>query len=332
MLSRKHFYHRITRKLVVAFGTLFNNIQLYRYNKAGTVEIERIVVPLSYASKEKFYARITQDPNLNKEIQVTLPRMSFEMTSISYDPLRKTSLFNNLYSPSNNISGVKQTPYNFTFSLSIYVRNTEDGTQIIEQILPYFSPDYTLKVNLTGLDGLNVDVPIILDSVAYNDNYTGVADDLRVLTWDLTFTVKGYLYGAIDDNINIIRQSTANLFNELSTTNNDKILTLTSGIGINYKVGELVYEGRSPLAANGSAFVSAWSNVSNEMVVTQVNGIFKSGYRLFGAVSNAAYTISTTGDSSLKVVNIDVTPTPNTANVNSAYGFDVDIDEYPNIV
>jgi hypothetical protein len=331
MLSRQHFYHRVTRKIVVAFGTIFNNLQLYRYNKAGTVELERIVVPLSYASKEKFYARITQDPNLNKEIQITLPRMSFEMTGINYDPLRKTSIFNTLYSQSNNISGVKQTPYNFTFTLSVYVRNTEDGTQIIEQILPYFSPDYTLTVNLTSLSGLKVDVPITLDSITYNDNYTGVADDLRVLTWDLTFTARAFLYGAINSDIKIIRQSTANIFNELGTTNNDKILSLNSGNGLNYKIGELVYEGKSPLSANGSGFITAWSNVSNEMTVTQINGIFKPGFRLFGAVTNSAYTIINTGDNSLKVVNINVTPDPSTANIDSAYGFDIDINEYPDI-
>ena len=140
MLSRTHFYHRITRKLVVAFGTMFNNLQLFRYDKSGNVEIERITVPLSYASKEKFYSRITQDPTLNKEVEITLPRMSFEMTGITYDPLRKVSLINSLYSPSNNFSAVKQTPYNFSFVLSIYTRNTEDGTQLVEQILPYFAP------------------------------------------------------------------------------------------------------------------------------------------------------------------------------------------------
>lgn len=332
MLSRQHFYHRITRKLVVAFGTMFNNLQLYRYDKTGSIELERIVVPLSYAAKEKFYARITQDPALNKEVQITLPRMSFEMTSIGYDPLRKTSIFNSLVSPQNNISDVKQVPYNFTFILSIYVRNTEDGTQIIEQILPYFSPDYTLTVDLVGLNNLKVDVPLILDSITYNPDYTGAADELRVLTWDLTFTAKGFLYGPIDTNKDIIRQSTANIFNQLTTANRDKLLGMSSGNGFNYQTGELVYEGRGVLSANGTGFVAGWSNVTNELILTNTRGELRTGYRLFGALSNAAYTISTLGETNLKLVNIDVTPTPNTAGPNTAYGFDVSTSEYPNIV
>lgn len=330
MLSRQHFYHRITRKLVVAFGTLFNNIQLFRYNKAGTVEIERIVVPLTYASKEKFYSRITQDPDLNKEVQITLPRMSFEMTSINYDPLRKTSLFNTLYSATNNISNIKQTPYNFTFNVSIYVRNTEDGTQIIEQILPYFSPDYTLTVDLTGL-GLKVDIPVILDSVSYNDDYTGGPDNLRVLTWDLTFTAKAFLYGATESNTKVIRQATANIYNSLESASSDKYILLGSGSG-NYQGGELVYEGRSALNSNGSGFVSYWDNVGKQLIVTRTYGTFTANNKLVGALSNAVYLISSSSNPDIKLVNIDATPKPNTANADTAFGFDVDIDEFPNIV
>ena len=329
MLSRQHFYHRITRKLVVAFGTMFNNLQLFRYNKAGTVEIERIVVPLTYASKEKFYSRITQDPNLNKEVQLTLPRMSFEMTSINYDPLRRTSLFNNLYSASNGVSNVKQTPYNFTFSVSVYVRNTEDGTQIIEQILPYFSPDYTLTVDLTGL-GMKVDIPIILDSINYNNEYEGSPDSLRVITWDLTFTAKAYLYGVVESNTKIIRQATANIYNSLGTATSDKYILLGAGSG-NYQGGELVYEGKDALKANASGFVESWDNVGKQLLVTKTYGTFTANNKLVGALSNAVYTISTSSDSNLKIVNIDVTPKPNTANADNAYGFDVDIDEFPNI-
>jgi hypothetical protein len=331
MLSKTHFYHRITRKLVVGFGTLFNNIQLYRYNKAGNVEIERIVVPLSYTSKEKFYTRITQDSNLNKEVQITLPRMSFEMTSINYDPLRKTSIFNNLYSESNNFSAVKQTPYNFTFTLSVYARNTEDGTQIIEQILPYFSPDYTLTVDLNDLNGLNVDVPVILDSINYTQDYQGSSDTTRVLVWDLTFTVKAYLYGPTQSNTKVIRTATANIFNSFGTTSSDRYIQVNNGNNLNYKIGELVYVGRDPMTATASAFVMNWSNTANNMMVTRSFGEFKANTKLVGAVSNAVYTIVDSSDKNLQLVNIDVTPIPSTANANNAFGFDINIEEYPNI-
>ena len=110
MLSNQHFYHRIIRRLVIAFGSLFNNIKLYRYTKDGSIEIERITVPLSYATKEKFYTRITQDPTLGKELAITLPRMSFELSSIAYDPIRKMSSFNNLISPGASGTTLSTTP------------------------------------------------------------------------------------------------------------------------------------------------------------------------------------------------------------------------------
>ena len=148
MLSSRHFYHRTTRKLVVAFGTMFNNLKLYRYTKDGDTEIERVTVPLTYANKEKYYTRITQDPNLAKQTLIDLPRMAFEMVSITYDPLRKISNYNELFSPGqdgNKITTVRAAPYNFAFDLNIYVRNVEDGSQLIEQILPYFTPVYIIR-------------------------------------------------------------------------------------------------------------------------------------------------------------------------------------------
>ena len=122
MLSSRHFYHRTTRKLVVAFGTMFNNLKLYRYTKDGDTEIERVTVPLTYANKEKYYTRITQDPNLAKQTLIDLPRMAFEMVSITYDPLRKISNYNELFSPGqdgNKITTVRAAPYNFAFDLNI---------------------------------------------------------------------------------------------------------------------------------------------------------------------------------------------------------------------
>ena len=123
MLSGQHFYHRITRKMVVAFGSMFNNLKLYRYNLSGTTELERIIVPLNYISKEKFYQRITQDPNLDRRVQLTLPRMSFELTDIAYDTTRKLSPFINQYGALNDtaIKTATLAPYNFNFALYIRV-------------------------------------------------------------------------------------------------------------------------------------------------------------------------------------------------------------------
>lgn len=332
MLSNTHFYHRVTRKMVVAFGTLFNNIRMVRYNKAGTQEIERITVPLQYAQKEKFYQRITQDPELTKEVQMTLPRMSFELDAITYDPLRKRSLFVESYSAntSTSVKVIRTTPYNFDFTLSIYVRNTEDGTQIVEQILPYFNPDYNLTLDIIGLSDQKVDVPFILNNIAYEVDDIGSGDTTRILIWNLTFTAKGYMYGPITSK-NIIRKVTANTFNALVSAE-DRVVTFanTGGQGT-FKLGELVYEGRELSSANATAFVEAWDPNTFRLIVTDVNGILKTGKFLTGAVSNASYNIASFSVDDLQLSKIQVTPDPNSANSNTAFGFDTLVQEFPGI-
>lgn len=334
MLSNVHFYHRITRKLVVAFGNMFNNIKLVRYNNAGTIEIERITVPLSYSTKEKFYTRITQDPSLAKEVQISLPRMYFEMTSITYDPLRKLTSFNKKFAPNNNtvLKSVSETPYNFEFNLGIYVRNTEDGTQIVEQILPYFNPDYTVTIDLVDSNPLKVDIPIILNSVNYdvsNDIGSGSQDDTRMLIWTLNFTAKGYMYGPIQD-ARIIRKVQANTYYD-STMTGEKRIIVSSGTG-NYKVGEIVYEGRSLHAANATAYVSKWESLSNTVSLIDSSGAFEMGRDLVGEVSGARYTMTSKQNGPLQLTNLTVTPRPPTANIDEDFGFTETLEEYPNIV
>ena len=332
MLSNIHFYHRITRKMVVSFGTMFNNIRLVRYNKAGTQEIERINVPLQYAQKEKFYQRITQDPELTKEVQITLPRMSFELTGITYDPLRKRSLFVENYtegSTDTSVRSVKTTPYNFEFQLNIYVRNTEDGTQIIEQILPYFNPDYNLTIDIIGLKDQKVDVPFILQNISYQVDDTGSGETTRVLIWTLTFTAKGYMFGPILSR-EIIRKATANTYNSAFGLENRKSMVMINGVGT-YKAGELVYEGSTLSSANATAFVDSWSPDSNTLIVSDISGILRENRRLIGAITNTSYTIDTFTTIESQLSKIVITPNPSTANSNTAFGFDEFIQEFPNI-
>lgn len=332
MLSGQHFYHRITRKMVVAFGSMFNNLKLFRYNLAGTTELERIVVPLNYITKEKFYQRITQDPNLDQRVQLTLPRMSFELTDIAYDTTRKLSPYINQFGALNDtqIRSSTLTPYNFNFALYIYVRNTEDGTQIIEQILPYFNPDYTMTLDLVGV-GNPVDVPLILQGVNYSAGGSdGPPQDLRMLQWNLSFTMKGYLYGPTS-NVKVIRKVTANTYEYNSGGLEAKSFTVNTGSG-DFKIGEAVYQGRSLDSASVRGFVSSWSNTSNTLIVNDVTGAFKQGTTLKGAVSNTAYNLyayASTTDYQLNRITIQ--PDPLASNANTAFGFDVDIDRAPNI-
>lgn len=333
MLSNQHFYHRIIRRLVVGFGSLFNNIKLYRYTKDGSIEIERITVPLSYATKEKFYARITQDPTLGKELAITLPRMSFELSSITYDPLRKTSAFNRNFAPGATNDVLKSTPYapyNFTFDLYLYVRNTEDGTQIIEQILPYFSPDYTLTADLSTLVDIKTDVPVILNSINYDQNAIGESDQVRTLVWNLNFTVKAWMYGPVSANSKLIRKVTANTYDSTALETGERKVNLGSGSG-EYKIGELVYEGRTIYAANASGFVKAWDNVANQVIVTDITGSLLANTTLKGAVTNTAYIINTLDLNDNQLVYLSVTPDPLNANANDDFGFTESYQEYPYI-
>ena len=332
MLSKQHFYHRVVRKMVVSFGTMFNDITLKRYNKAETQEIERINVPLMYSQKEKFYQRITQDPELTKETAITLPRMGFELTVITYDPTRKRSLFVDSFSAgdANNVKSIRTTPYNFDFSLSIYVRNVEDGTQIIEQILPYFNPDYTMKIDFLGLADQKTDIPFILQSVQQDVEDIGSADPTRIIIWTLTFTAKGYMFGPII-NRDVIRKSTANTFNSFFDLENFRSISVTNGQGT-YLVGELIYEGRTLSAANVTATVKSWSPDTNTLVVNAVSGILKTGRYITGVDSNAAYNIVSFSTNDFQLNNITVNPNPNTANANTAFGYDTQIEEFPNIV
>ena len=226
MLNGKHFYHKTIRKSIIAFGDIFNDITMIKYDNGTTTENSRIKVPLTYAGKENFLTRLLTKPNLENETQITLPRMSFELIHINYDPTRKLNIFNSAYSriDANTYKKVgAPVPYNLTIELHLYVRNVEDGTQIIEQILPYFTPDYTLT--MTFVDGVNEttrDVPITLESVDYMPSYEGEAIDTpRILLWTLSFTMRTYFYGPIDGSgaSKIIRKVTANTYYNGATAN-----------------------------------------------------------------------------------------------------------------
>jgi hypothetical protein len=208
MLGNAHFYNRTIRKVVVAFGTLFNDIQVIRFTKNGTPQL-KMLVPLSYGAKEKYITRITSDPTLTKSVNTVVPRMSFNLDGMTYDVSRKkqTTLQNFSYTQTNGVSSqYAPVPYNFDFSMSIYVRHTEDGTQILEQILPFFTPDFTVTVNF--IDGMcqKYDMPVILNSVTNNTDYEGDMMTTRLITWDLQFTTKGYIWPIIKTDRGLIGQ------------------------------------------------------------------------------------------------------------------------------
>lgn len=323
-------YNRIIRKLTVAFGDLFNNITLVRYNQDLT-EQERFLVPIAYASKEMYVMRLQGDPDLDKKVRMTIPAMSYILNGITYDSSRKlnTNHRNFATAPSGGVIGqYNPVPYDFDFSLFLYVRNIEDGNQIIERILPFFTPDYTIKLNLIPEMGIIKEVPIILKTVDYNVQDEGDRDsETRVVIWTLNFTVHGYVFGATSP-VNIIRNSITNILSGNSENDNVAFNMNATGVGT-YTDGEIVYQGYSLQTASATAKVLYYSN--NTLHVTEIQGNFVSSMPIYGAQSNAKYTFTSYAVVPLQLVKVDIVPNPANTSPNSAYTYTTTITEFPNI-
>ncbi len=197
------WYFSTIRKYVILFGTLFNDIHITRTNATGDTT-HLLKVPLSYAPKEKMLTRFENDPNIDRETAVLLPRMSFEMASVTYDSSRKLNTLGKVVVKDTNSNKLKYqynpVPYNFDFTLYVYVKNAEDATKIIEQILPFFTPEWTSTVNLIPEMNVTMDIPVTLNNISIEDTYEGDFKNRRALIWTLNFTLKGYIYGPVKKN------------------------------------------------------------------------------------------------------------------------------------
>jgi len=193
-----YYYHEIIRKTIISFGTLFNDINIRHDGSDGTTFSE-LKVPLAYGPSQKFLARLEQQADLNKPVAITLPRMSFEMTSIQYDSSRKLGVTQTFKaSDGTNLKKVfMPVPYNIGFELNILAKLNDDALQIIEQILPYFQPSFNLTLDLVSSIGEKRDVPIVLDSMNFQDDYEGDFSTRRALIYTLGFTAKTYLFGPV---------------------------------------------------------------------------------------------------------------------------------------
>tara|TARA_R110000796_G_scaffold249115_1_gene376570 strand:- start:5016 stop:5813 length:798 start_codon:yes stop_codon:yes gene_type:complete len=227
----QHFYNQSTRRYVAVFGTLFNDIQIGRKNNAG-VELKRMTVPINYAPMQKLLARLDQDPNLDAPA-MTLPRMSFEITGMTYNPQRKLpSLTRQSKSISDNDSQLTTlytpAPYDLDFQLNIMTKYTEDGTKILEQILPYFKPDVTVSVKMIDSMDFYVDIPVVLNSVSTEDTYENDFQSRRVLTWTLNFSMKAFYFGPTA-NKRLIKFSDANIFTNTTATTAEENINVRPG-------------------------------------------------------------------------------------------------------
>ena len=214
-----YFYHEILRKTVISFGTVFNDIHVRHQDNTGK-DLNDIKVPVSYGPRQKFLARIQQQADLNKATQITLPRISFEMNSITYDPSRKSGItqtfkaqdgdkFKKVFMP---------VPYNIGFELNVLTKTQDDALQILEQILPFFQPGFTLTIDLVKQIGERRDVPLVLQDISFTDDYEGDFDTRIALIYTLNFTAKTYMFGPIADSTDgLIRKVQVDYYSDTNT-------------------------------------------------------------------------------------------------------------------
>jgi len=264
------FYFGSIRKYVALFGTLFNDITIDRVDPTTGNTTSTLAVPLSYGPRDRYLARIREDPDLLRQINQILPRMSFEIKNIEYDSDRKlntvgrnTKVFanttgNSMYSQYNPV------PYNFNITLSIIARNSDDATRIVEQILPFFKPEWTTTINLIPDMGIKMDIPVVLRNIRYEDTYEGSFTERYAITWDLDFVLKGYIYGPIRT-AGVIKEIDINFYTP--STN-----TAAEGVGISPRVEYIV---TTPgLDANGNPT----SNASISIPLSEIQANSNYGY------------------------------------------------------
>ena len=213
------FYHKRVRTAVSVFGSLFNNIYVLRQNSSGQT-ISQVKVPLAYAPRRDFIARLNEmngSEQAERRVAMKLPRMSFEIVSLVYDSTRQLPKLNNFSQTiTNSITQRRKmyssAPYSLVFQLSIYAKSQDDGLQIVEQILPYFTPQYTVSVKpFSDIPSLTEDMPITIQSVSLEDNYEGAIGDRRTIVYTLDFEVKMNLHGPLNEN-KVIRDVKQNLY------------------------------------------------------------------------------------------------------------------------
>ena len=332
MLGNAHYYHQLTRKAVVLFGRLFDNISIIRKNDQTGSEVSRFLVPIIYAPKEKMITRIFSDPDLTRQLQAILPRMSFEISGITYDASRKQ---NNLLKASKPIAGGSTAssaymgaPYDLNFQLNIYARNIDDGTHIIEQILPFFNPDFTVSATMVPDLGFAKDIPVILNNITNNIEYEGNYDSVRYVYWTLNFTMKLHYYGPVTTP-KIIRSVYANIHNNENL--NQRFITkmLVSNANGSFKLDDTVYQGNSYGTATAQGIVLSYREDTGLLTVGATQGTFVVNNAIHSVASKANGNLSSFYNPPSKMVEIKIEPDPIDAQIGEDYGYTTTITEWP---
>jgi hypothetical protein len=234
------FKNDTIRKYTALIGTLFNNITIEKSDGAANGVVQTIKVPINYSSKDKLFERLRADPNLDRPFAMQLPRMGFELVTLEYDRSRKLTSTIKIREEqnANTVTSVYMpVPYNLQYRLSILVKSQTDGTRIVEQILPFFTPDWTPTVELVPEMGLKYDIPIVLEGISVEDSYEGDFNQGRTITWTLDFTVKGWLFGPVKTvgggAGGIIKFAKINFYTDLTANTPAEYMTVQPGLTSN---------------------------------------------------------------------------------------------------
>ena len=223
-------YHSAIRKYIIMFGNMFNDIDVVRFNKAGE-SVQQLRVPIAYGPKEKFLIKLRTDPDGRREIAMVLPRLSFELTSMNYAPERVLNRTHKQLGIGGGNNSLRQTftpaPYDLDMTLYAMFANQEDAVQVVEQILPYFRPEWTNSVKIVPELDTYVDIPTIYTGMTIEDTYDGDFDTRRAIIYTFTFKIKGYLFGPVT-NKGIIRRTLVNTFNPQANTATSNVVIRSS--------------------------------------------------------------------------------------------------------
>ena len=234
----QYFYNESIRKTIIAFGSLFNDISITRKDSAGT-DVQTLKVPLAYGPKQKFIIRLEGDPNLDMKVAITLPRIGFEISGLEYDPTRKLNRIIKKKMVSNTedkklkqmTTQYNPVPYNLNFELFIMAKNSDDGIQIVEQIIPFFQPEYTVSIKeVPEMDTIR-DVPIVLNSINYEDTYTGSFTERRAIIYTFNFTAKAYVYGPVITTAQVV-EAEVKTYTDLPAAAPTRVQKIRAGVTI----------------------------------------------------------------------------------------------------
>ena len=332
MLGNAHYYHQLTKKAVILFGRLFDNITIIRKNDQTGKEVNRFLVPIIYAPKEKMVTRVFSDPELTRQLQALLPRMSFEISGLTYDASRKQNSLLKAAKPitggSTASSAYMGAPYDLNFQLNVYTRNIDDGTQIVEQILPFFNPDFTVSASMVPDLGFVKDIPVVLNNVTNSIEYEGNYDSVRYVYWTLNFTMKLHYYGPITTP-KIIRTVYANIHNNenLNPSYITKML-LTNANGT-FKLEDTIYQGSSIHTATAQGIVLSFREDTGLLTLGATQGSFVVNNNIHAVSTNANAVLSSFYNPPSKMVEIKIEPNPIDVEIGDDYGYTTTITEWP---